>query len=397
MNNQTNKLLKNCIKCGYYHVSIVNEKCRKNMKIHRLVALAFIDNPENKSYVNHEDKNKLNNHISNLSWMTRKENNQHKCKDLFYKSNKNKFIQRINLVSKEILEKYESIEDAGIWAFNNNYTKNSHNGRNAIGNCVRGLSKSAYGYKWEIITNNELENEEWKEINLENIFEEKINTDKKYFVSNLGRFKNSCGIIMDNYKTNENGYIRVYILNKTFALHRIIALTFIQNNENKEQVNHKDGNKKNNNVNNLEWVTNKENQMHKYQAGLGNNFTRKIIQFDLNMKQIKIHNSIAGAARELNISKGNIQGVLRKYRNTAGGFIWKYIDDNNIDYNQKITINSNIGRKVGQYDINMNLVCIHNSLEDAGRKVNINKNNICGVIHNFRKTSGGFIWKYLDD
>lgn len=50
---------------------------------------------------------------------------------------------------------------------------------------------------------------------------------------------------MENYKTNDNGYIRVYIYKKTFALHRLVAITFL---ENKQQVNHKDGNKINNAV-----------------------------------------------------------------------------------------------------------------------------------------------------
>ncbi len=59
------------------------------------------------------------------------------------------------------------------------------------------------------------------------------------------------GTIMDNYKVNVNGYIRVYIYKKTFALHRLIALTFLENFENKEQVNHKDGNKLNNYIKNL--------------------------------------------------------------------------------------------------------------------------------------------------
>ena len=397
MNNQRNKLMKLNIKTGYYHVSLVNDSYKKTFKVHRLVALAFIENPENKTDVNHEDKNKLNNHFSNLTWMTRKENNQHRSINLVYSSNKNKCIQRIDLNSGEILENYNSIEDAGIWAFNNQYTKNSHNGRNSIGNCLTGLSKSAYGFKWKFIENNEFENEEWREINLEKLFDEKVGTDRKYFVSSLGRYKNSFGMIMDNYKVNENGYIRVYIYNKTFLLHRLIALTFIENPENRQQVNHKDGNKLNNSISNLEWLSNRENQIHKFQTGLGNNFTRKIIQFDLNMKQIKIHDSIAGAAKELNISKGTIQSVLLKNRRTAAGFIWKYIEDKNIDYNEKITINPNIGRKVCQYDLDMNLICIHNSIADASRKVNIHKNNIWGVIHNFRKTSGGFIWKYLDE
>jgi len=58
---------------GYHSVGI----CRKTFMVHRLVALAFIPNPENKPFVNHLDGNKLNNHVSNLEWCTAKENNLH--------------------------------------------------------------------------------------------------------------------------------------------------------------------------------------------------------------------------------------------------------------------------------------------------------------------------------
>jgi hypothetical protein len=131
---------------------------------------------------------------------------------------------------------------------------------------------------------------------------------------------------MDNYKVNDNGYIRVYIYKKTFALHRLIALTFLENLENKEQVNHKDGNKLNNSIKNLEWCTNKENQLHKVQFGLANSYTRKIGQYDLNLNFIKEYKSIILAAKEMNISKSNISGVLSNCRKTAAGFIWKYLD-----------------------------------------------------------------------
>ena len=63
-NNKTNRTMKLSIKGGYYHVSLTNEDCRKGCKVHRLVALAFIQNLENKTDVNHIDKNKLNNNVS---------------------------------------------------------------------------------------------------------------------------------------------------------------------------------------------------------------------------------------------------------------------------------------------------------------------------------------------
>lgn len=322
-NTTTDKMLKLNSKGGYLGVSLVNGFNRKNFKVHRLVALAFIPNPENKTDVNHIDKNKHNNNISNLEWNTRAENNIHSKLNVIITTNKNKPIYRIDKNTNEILEKYNSIELAAEWIFSLGLTKTKHNGRNAIGNVITGLSNTAYGFRWKLEnTNQSLGDEIWKQVIIENI----INNDKQYFVSTLGRFKNSSGIIMDNYKVNENGYIRVFIYNKTYTLHRLIAFDFLENSENKEQVNHIDGNKLNNCVNNLEWVTNQENQIHKFKIGLGNNYTRKITQYDLEMNKIKDFNSIVEASKTLNIGKSNIGGVLTNNRKTAGGFIFKYLE-----------------------------------------------------------------------
>ena len=60
-------------------------------------------------------------------------------------------------------------------------------------------------------------------------------------------------------------------------------------------------------------------RIHKY-------FNRKIGQYDLENNLIKEFSSIVGAAKELNIGKSNIRGILSNYRKTAGGFIFKYLD-----------------------------------------------------------------------
>jgi hypothetical protein len=66
---------------GYKHVFLGNGDCSK---VHRLVAQAFIPNPENKKEVNHIDGNKLNNHVSNLEWVTHTENMRHASKNGLY-------------------------------------------------------------------------------------------------------------------------------------------------------------------------------------------------------------------------------------------------------------------------------------------------------------------------
>ena len=61
---------------------------------------------------------------------------------------------------------------------------------------------------------------------------------------------------------NSKGYLRVCIGKKFYFIHRLVAEKYIPNPDNKEQVNHKDGNKLNNSANNLEWVNNQENRTH---------------------------------------------------------------------------------------------------------------------------------------
>ena len=317
-NKNTGRILKQSNIGGYYSVGLSNIKT-KSFSVHQLVAKAFFINPENKLQVNHKDKNGLNNNITNIEWVTNQENSIHRSNGVKQTTNQNLQIYRIDLNTNEILAKYNSIEDGAKWVTYQKLTSNLNSARTCISSCIREVTKSSYGFKWKKVEQNSLDNEEWKEV----VIDDK---NSGYYVSSLGRFKNKKGIIMSDYKPHHSGYTYLRVNIQKYALHRLVAQTFIPNLENKPFVNHIDGNKQNNSVKNLEWCTCRENNLHNYKIGLTKGHKRKIIQYDLNINEIKKFDTIKEASKELNICYSSIKAVLYNKQNTAGGFIFKYLD-----------------------------------------------------------------------
>ena len=119
----------------------------------------------------------------------------------------------------------------------------------------------------------------------------------------------------------EKVVICVSILSKKYQLHILVAEVFIENPEKKKQVNHKDGNKLNAKLTNLEWCTASENSQHAHDTGL-NPTTKHIIQYDKKINKIKEFKSQTEASTELN---RNISKFCNGKRKTAGGFIFKFV------------------------------------------------------------------------
>ena len=101
----------------------------------------------------------------------------------------------------------------------------------------------------------------------------KIYTLDHSYLRKNGRLDNRKGKQLRS-SVDKDGYERVVLtkdgIRKTYLVHRLVATAFIPNPENKTTINHIDGNKRNNNVSNLEWATEKENQNHKWKNGLAN-------------------------------------------------------------------------------------------------------------------------------
>lgn len=129
---------------------------------------------------------------------------------------------------------------------------------------------------------------------------------------------------------------------KKFFIHRLVALHFLENPFNKEQINHIDGNKINNRYDNLEFCTNYENYVHAKRTGLidknvriqqaikmGEKNRKPIAQFTKDGKFVKEYISIIEASRQTGLSHQNISNCLspnQKKSKSAGGYVWKYID-----------------------------------------------------------------------
>lgn len=163
-----------------------------------------------------------------------------------------------------------------------------------------------------------------------------------YQISNLGNTKSLERYV--NTNGNSKRLVKEKILKKTIDntgyyvvslwknnkhsrphVHRLVAETFIINQNNKPYINHIDGDKLNNNINNLEWCTPKENNIHAYQLGL-NPSCKKVNQYDLNGNYIKTWDSIKDANDYYKTTHISECCNPDSKRNIAKGFLWKHVD-----------------------------------------------------------------------
>lgn len=165
-----------------------------------------------------------------------------------------------------------------------------------------------------------------------------------YSVSNFGRVRSNEIIInrraMGSYKrcsfikkqtVMRKGYLIVTLSfnkkHKQVLVHRLVALAFIPNPNNKPQVNHIDGNKQNNCISNLEWVTDKENMIHASQHGLLNipepQNKKPVLMFDLKGNFIREYESRSAVKKDMNIDTASVYNVTCGKIKQTHGYIFK--------------------------------------------------------------------------
>lgn len=258
----SNKFLtpKMSVRYPSYNLTLGGKK--KQIKIHRMVAETFLNNPENKPIVNHIDGDTHNYKLNNLKWVNAKENSKH--------------AMNIGLFTS------------------GDQTLNKFNGN--------------------------LEGENWMG----------VKSYPNYIISSFGRIMNiSTKRLLKTYIDNSGGYLCVRLwknnTSKLFRIHELVYMNF-NNDFNTEDyvINHIDGNKLNNKIDNLEKVTYAENNYHAAYIIKTNKCCKEVFQLSEKGEIINTFPSVAEAARKTGIT--NISRACKKY-GRAGGYYWKYKEE----------------------------------------------------------------------
>ena len=187
------------------------------------------------------------------------------------------------------------------------------------------------------------EKEIWKDI---------VGYEGLYQVSNLSRIKSiyreivrvdgKINVVRERILKEKNagaGYRSVVLCrgaNKKYLyIHRLVAISFLPNKNNKETINHKDGVKTNNSTINLEWATRSENSKHAYnnnlnkpphERGFYNNKEKNVVQYSTKLEHINSFRSVKEASEITGVYYSGVSRCCNGKLNSAGGFIWKYKD-----------------------------------------------------------------------
>jgi hypothetical protein len=153
----------------------------------------------------------------------------------------------------------------------------------------------------------------WKPIVKDGIFE----------VSNEGQVRNTKKGHILKGSIVSGGYIQVSI-GWADSIHRLVATAFIPNPDNKPIVNHINGIKNDNRVENLEWVTYSENKIHAVETGLCKTSTRKVKKYTLDGEFIEEYRSMLDASYYMKCSNNSIKRACLKEDGVFKGFIWRF-------------------------------------------------------------------------
>lgn len=274
---------------GYVNATPLVGKKTRTMGVHRLVAKAFIPNPDQLPIVNHIDSVRSNNVVSNLEWVTHKTNAEKAKRPAHCARRSRKVVERLqDGTTKDWPSIKAAAAAAGV----------------ATSRVSRACKSEAPEERWTFAESVRVapEGEEWRPIN-------------GYMVSSHGVIKTPEGQITCGRARGK------YLGFRNTPVHRLVATAFCAKPPNADVVNHKDGNPRNNRADNLEWVTQQENCQHAQATGLSRHFPVRQIGPGVAMD----YRSVSDAARATSVSASDIVACCKGKKRRAGGCIWKYL------------------------------------------------------------------------
>jgi len=167
-------------------------------------------------------------------------------------------------------------------------------------------------------------------LNQQEIWKDIQDYEGRYQVSSFGRVKNiKTNTIITG--SSDHGYYSIHVRpskkskQRRLRVNRLVAVAFVPNPENKPEVNHIDGNTKNNNINNLEWVTHSENMKHALKIGLVNNSGERNVHCKLKeIDVVNIRNRFKNGEKPHNIAKDYPVSMIQINR-IINNKTWKHI------------------------------------------------------------------------
>lgn len=157
--------------------------------------------------------------------------------------------------------------------------------------------------------------------------------EEYYSISSTGKLLSKRREKLMKTHIDIGGYERVELnkngRGKKFFIHRLVAVAFLKKDESRPFVNHIDFNPLNNNVDNLEWCTQKENINHSAKDGRmnhdGTRNSKTVYQFTLDGELVNVFPSTMEVERQMGIANSNISNCCLETHRTAGGFRWRYV------------------------------------------------------------------------
>jgi len=313
---------------GYLNIRLTKDKITKTFRLHRVVAVAFIPNPNNKPQVNHLGA-KDDSRVCMLEWVTAQENSLHGAKkNRLNKNNQVISVAKIDKETNEIIKIYKSIIDIENDGYNYAFVRK----------CINGKNHTHLGYKWKkhntgnnVDDNNDsnynntnLEDEIWKSLK-DSIYEE-INKFTNYEVSNYGRVKGFKRTLLKPNKTSGIATIQLKENKniKSVKVYRLVLMGFniAKPDVSMNEVDHINSINTDNRLVNLQWAN------RKIQFDNPNTKRKKIMKIKYVKDGVETIYAfgISALSKELKIS----QQVIYKYivlKKEYNGYLFEMLDE----------------------------------------------------------------------